>query len=122
MWKRSKKFRPGRKTLLLSGFIALFFLAGGATLLLNMETGAIRLYRKFASPRIGAVATCRYETSCSAYGLKVLLDDGFWMGNLKLGKRLFCCSPMGWAYEKASGENLYPHRQLPEPGAGLEGN
>jgi len=76
----------------------------------RLEIGAIGIYRKALSPGVGYVAVCRYDTSCSAYALEALKRDGFWLGNLKMGTRLLCCSPFGWIYEKTTGKALYPHK------------
>ena len=65
-------------------------------LALRVEIGAITVYQQVGSPLTARVVTCRFEPSCSHYGLQVLRRDGFFLGNGKICLRLLHCSPLGW--------------------------
>jgi putative membrane protein insertion efficiency factor len=62
---------------------------------LKAELFSIRIYQKIGSPVVRYMATCRYEPSCSHYAVQTLEEDGFWLGNWNITKRLFMCSPIG---------------------------
>lgn len=51
----------------------------------------IRLYQKTVSPWLGAV--CRFEPSCSHYGVEALQKHGFWKGSLLTVWRIMRCQP-----------------------------
>ena len=80
---------------------------------LKAELTAIRIYQKIGSPIVRYMATCRYEPSCSHYAVHSLEQDGFWMGNWKIAKRLVMCSPVGFVVDSVRGEE--PSPKLPNP-------
>lgn len=65
------------------------------------ESALIRVYQYTASPLLARVVTCRFEPTCSVYALQVLSAEGFWVGNYRIARRLFFCSPWGWWWEEA---------------------
>ncbi|MGH7726046.1 MAG: membrane protein insertion efficiency factor YidD [Candidatus Eiseniibacteriota bacterium] len=55
--------------------------------------GAIRLYRRFASPLLPPA--CRYLPSCSAYAEEAVLLHGVARGLLLSARRVARCHPWG---------------------------
>ena len=74
-------------------------LGPGAKGLLQAEIDLIRLYQQRASPLVASVVTCRFDPSCSHFGLSALQEFGFWKGNLLIGGRLIKCSPIGFFWD-----------------------
>lgn len=66
---------------------------------LRAEIRAIHAYQTVGSPVAQRFVTCRFEPTCSHYALSVLNENGFWKGNWKILKRLFHCSPLGYAWD-----------------------
>ena len=91
----SRKAR-GRAALVLAVSI---LLGPGARGLLRAEIDLIRLYQQRASPLVASVVTCRFDPSCSHFGLGALQEFGFWKGNLLIGGRLIHCSPIGFFWD-----------------------
>jgi len=90
-----------RKT---KGWVALvlavaILMGPGARWLPQAEIDLIRLYQRRASPLVASVLTCRFDPSCSHFGLSVLQEFGFWKGNLLIGGRLIHCSPIGFVWD-----------------------
>lgn len=56
-------------------------------------TWLIRFYQAFISPLFGA--KCRYNPTCSAYGLKAIKKYGPWKGGRMAIKRFLSCHPWG---------------------------
>ena len=86
----------GWAALVLAIPILLGFGPGG---LLQAEIDLIRLYQQRASPLVASVVTCRFDPSCSHFGLGALQEFGFWKGNLLIGGRLIHCSPIGFFWD-----------------------
>ncbi|GEM_PF-985632 len=63
---------------------------------LQAEIWSIRFYRSHLSPLVSLTTHCRFQPTCSAYGLVVLQRDGFWRGNVELAARLLRCSMLGY--------------------------
>lgn len=57
--------------------------------------GLVHLYRSTVSPFLGV--NCRYQPSCSRYGLDALAGHGAWKGGWMLAARLCRCHPWGGA-------------------------
>jgi len=59
--------------------------------------GGIRLYRWLASPALTALfgAQCRFEPSCSAYGLEAVQTHGAARGGWLALRRVCRCQPWG---------------------------
>ena len=74
-------------------------LGPGAKWLLKAEIDLTRLYQQRASPLVASVVTCRFDPSCSHFGLGALQEFGFWKGNLLIGGRLIHCSPIGFVWD-----------------------
>ena len=74
--------------------LLLVLVAFSFNLPLRGEIAAIKVYRVVLSPVV-ANGLCRYQPTCSQYGLQVLENRGFWHGNLLLVHRLILCSPLG---------------------------
>ena len=74
-------------------------LLGFSGLPLRAEILAIETYQRFGSPVAGLFLQCRFEPTCSHYGLKALEETGLVLGNLRIGARLLHCSPFGVAYD-----------------------
>lgn len=55
--------------------------------------GLIKIYQYSVSPLLGPA--CRFEPSCSAYGIEALKRHGFWKGSLLTIKRIARCHPWG---------------------------
>ena len=53
--------------------------------------GLIRVYRYALSPYLGRV--CRFEPSCSAYGLEAVETHGAMLGTVLIVKRVCKCHP-----------------------------
>ncbi len=49
------------------------------------------VYRPFFSPWLGQ--SCRFEPTCSHYGMDALAKYGFWKGNLLIAWRILRCNP-----------------------------
>lgn len=56
-------------------------------------TWLIRFYQAFISPLFGA--KCRYNPTCSAYGLEAIKKYGPWKGGRMAIKRFLSCHPWG---------------------------
>lgn len=65
--------------------------------------GLIGLYRLTLSPLLPNA--CRYQPSCSAYGIEAIERFGLWAGGWVLAARLARCHPLG-----ASGFDPVPDR------------
>ena len=90
-----------RKT---KGWVALalavsILLGPGAKWLLQAEIDLIRFYQQRASPLVASVVACRFDPSCSHFGLGALQKFGFWKGNLLIAGRLIHCSPIGFVWD-----------------------
>ncbi|MDO9187304.1 MAG: membrane protein insertion efficiency factor YidD [Bacteroidia bacterium] len=55
--------------------------------------GMIKIYQYTISPLLGA--SCRYEPSCSQYGIEALKKHGFFKGSYLTIKRILSCHPWG---------------------------
>lgn len=55
--------------------------------------GLIKIYQYSVSPLLGPA--CRFEPSCSAYGIEALKRHGFWKGSVLTIKRIARCHPWG---------------------------
>ena len=90
-----------RRTKVWAGLVlAVSILLGpGGEWLLQAEIDLIRLYQQRASPLMASVVTCRFDPSCSHFGLGALQEFGFWTGNLLIGGRLIHCSPIGFVWD-----------------------
>ena len=90
-----------RRTKVWAGLaLAVSILLGpGGEWLLRAEIDLIRLYQQRASPVVAGVVTCRFDPSCSHFGLGALQESGFWKGNLLIGGRLILCSPIGFVWD-----------------------
>ncbi|MGB3949021.1 MAG: membrane protein insertion efficiency factor YidD [Bacteroidia bacterium] len=53
----------------------------------------IRIYQYTLSPLLGA--SCRYEPSCSQYGIEALKKYGIFKGGYLTIKRILSCNPWG---------------------------
>lgn len=53
----------------------------------------IRIYQYTLSPLLGA--SCRYEPSCSQYGIEALKKHGVFKGGYLTIKRIISCNPWG---------------------------
>jgi len=53
----------------------------------------IQAYKVVLSPHLGA--SCRFEPSCSDYGLQALEMHGAWRGSRLILRRLLRCRPWG---------------------------
>jgi putative membrane protein insertion efficiency factor len=53
----------------------------------------IRIYQYTLSPLLGA--SCRYEPSCSQYGIEALKKHGIFKGGYLTIKRILSCNPWG---------------------------
>ena len=66
-------------------------LGPGAKWLLQAEIDLICRYQQRASPLVASVLTCRFDPTCSHFGLGALQEFGFWKGNLLISGRLIHC-------------------------------
>ncbi|MCE9537616.1 MAG: membrane protein insertion efficiency factor YidD [Bacteroidetes bacterium] len=55
--------------------------------------GVIKIYQYTISPMLGV--SCRYEPSCSKYGIEALQKHGFFKGSYLTIKRILSCHPWG---------------------------
>lgn len=55
--------------------------------------GMISLYRAVVSPRLEGRVSCRFEPSCSAYGLEAVREDGALVGGARAAWRIARCGP-----------------------------
>jgi len=65
--------------------------------------GLIRIYQYGISPLFPA--TCRYQPTCSAYGVEAVKKHGPWKGGWLAIKRISSCHPWGG----------HGHDPVPEP-------
>lgn len=93
--------RPTLPALILIGAAALF---GGAAahdaavpppreISTRALAGAIRQYRHSVSPHLKGRVSCRFEPTCSAYGLEVVEKHGALRGGWRAVKRIARCTP-----------------------------
>ncbi len=54
---------------------------------------AVRGYRRFVSPLLGA--RCRYRPTCSVYAIESLATHGLFRGSLLSVRRILRCHPWG---------------------------
>jgi len=54
---------------------------------------AILLYRRVVSPGMGAIVQCRFEPTCSAYGLESVRKHGAVRGGWRTLRRIVRCNP-----------------------------
>ncbi|MBT3783492.1 membrane protein insertion efficiency factor YidD [bacterium] len=60
--------------------------------LVKIEVFLIRnIYQKLFSPWLGKA--CRFQPTCSKYGIEVLNQYGFFIGNFKMFWRILRCNP-----------------------------
>lgn len=59
----------------------------------NLLIGVIKIYQYTISPMLGA--SCRYEPSCSQYGIEALKKYGSLKGGYLTVKRILSCHPWG---------------------------
>jgi len=59
----------------------------------NILIGFISLYRLFISPLLGA--NCRFQPSCSAYGIEAIRRHGALKGSWLTVRRIGKCHPWG---------------------------
>jgi putative membrane protein insertion efficiency factor len=55
--------------------------------------GLIKIYQYTISPMLGV--SCRYQPTCSAYGIEALKKYGFLKGSYLTIKRVLSCHPCG---------------------------
>ena len=55
--------------------------------------GVITLYRLFVSPLLGT--NCRFQPSCSAYGIEAITRHGALKGGWLIVRRISKCHPWG---------------------------
>ncbi len=96
--------RIAKGSLVLSlGLLALsaaWGLAGvSANRLLEAEIYGIHWYQGAASPLVAGVLTCRFQPTCSQFGLEALQTRGLVAGNLFIAGRLLHCSPLGFVWD-----------------------
>jgi putative membrane protein insertion efficiency factor len=53
----------------------------------------LRIYQSILSPLIPAA--CRFEPTCSEYGVQAITRHGAWKGSWLTAKRLLRCHPWG---------------------------
>jgi len=63
------------------------------TLFSYLFIGIIKIYQYSISPLLGA--SCRYEPSCSQYGIEALKKHGSFKGSYLTIKRILSCHPWG---------------------------
>lgn len=73
----------------------------------------IHIYRVILSPWLGS--NCRYQPSCSAYGLEALKKHGAVKGGYLALRRIFRCHPWGQSGydpvpDKAPVKKMSPHK------------
>jgi len=57
--------------------------------------GAIRVYQTVGSPLVGKFANCKFQPTCSHYGLASVQKYGTLHGSARIVGRLWRCSPWG---------------------------
>ena len=62
-------------------------------MLSRLLIACVRAYQVVLSPHIGPC--CRFEPSCSHYGIEALRHHGPWRGLWLTGRRLLRCRPFG---------------------------
>ena len=55
--------------------------------------GAIGAYREHVSPRLAGRVQCRFEPTCSAYGLESVRKHGAMRGGWRAARRIARCTP-----------------------------
>ncbi|HVR42695.1 MAG TPA: membrane protein insertion efficiency factor YidD [Thermoanaerobaculia bacterium] len=55
--------------------------------------GGIETYRRFVSPLLRGRVTCRFEPTCSVYGLEVVRRYGALRGGWRAAARIARCTP-----------------------------
>ncbi|MES2592253.1 MAG: membrane protein insertion efficiency factor YidD [Bacteroidota bacterium] len=63
------------------------------TFIRNLFIGLIKIYQYSLSPLLGV--SCRYEPSCSQYGIEALKKHGTIKGGYLTLKRILSCHPWG---------------------------
>ena len=72
--------------------------------------GLIRAYQLFLSPVLPA--SCRYQPSCSAYGMEAIRRFGAIRGGWLTAKRLLRCHPWGgWGYDPVPEAHHHGHAE-----------
>ncbi len=70
--------------------------------------GLIRAYQLFVSPVLPA--SCRYQPSCSAYGMEAIRRFGAIRGGWLTLRRLLRCHPWGgWGYDPVPDAHDHVH-------------
>jgi putative component of membrane protein insertase Oxa1/YidC/SpoIIIJ protein YidD len=77
-------------------------LGPGAPWLLQAEIDLLRIYQQRASPLAERFIICRFDPSCSHFGLASLREFGLWKGNARIAGRLIHCSPIGFVWDSLS--------------------
>ena len=54
---------------------------------------AIGQYRRWISPRLEGKIECRFQPTCSAYGLAAVREDGALRGGMRAIRRIARCTP-----------------------------
>lgn len=73
-----------------------------------LALAAIRFYQRRISP--GLPPACRYQPTCSQYGLEAIHQFGVWRGGWMTVRRLLRCTPF-----HAGGFDPVPERSGPLP-------
>lgn len=60
----------------------------------RVAVAGIETYREHLSPRLASRIQCRFEPTCSVYGLAKVKKDGGMKGGLKALGRIARCNPM----------------------------
>jgi len=59
----------------------------------RMAVASIEQYRRHVSPRLQGMVRCRFQPSCSAYGLEAVKRYGAFRGGWRAVKRVARCTP-----------------------------
>lgn len=59
----------------------------------RVAVAAIEEYREHVSPRLTGRVFCRFEPTCSAYGLESVKRHGALVGGVRAGWRVLRCGP-----------------------------